>query len=120
MFNMFKILPVCAFVAGMALVSVTNGTTKAPTSNNGPQDTYEWFQISGTHSQSTAVPPTDAVYIGPGATIPAGDYEECDGSLNQCVSGFNNNQTTLVGGERVLNGSQTPAPAAAAASLLKD
>lgn|GEM_PF-1282762 len=89
-----------------------SGLKKHENTANAKQASLRWFQISGSHAPGTAVPPADATYLGEGTTPPPAD--ECpDGTNNQCISGFNTNQTMVVNGNRMLNGSQTPATVSA-------
>jgi hypothetical protein len=62
-----------------------------------------WFQISGTLSETDAVPRTNTVeYLGHSETAPS---IGCSATNYQCVSGFRDDQ---VSGEELIDDSQVP------------
>ncbi|MDR2272766.1 MAG: hypothetical protein LBF27_17790 [Sphingobacterium sp.] len=73
---------------------------------NPKQEPLHWFQINGSYTDSQAVTPSNASYINSDATPPTGTG--CSGTAYQCVSRFKESQTIVVGGVRMLNGSQIP------------
>ncbi len=94
-------------IAAIALVFMVTILTFAFTKKEANRASLRWFKISGVHAPATSVPTADAVYIQTSVNPPSGP-DDCDGSTNQCVSGFNTSQTAASGSSYVLNGSQTP------------
>jgi hypothetical protein len=68
-------------------------------------DDLKWFSISGSISATSDTPSANATYL-TGDDGPTPPDSECDGSGNQCVSGFESSQVNSM--TEKLIGTQTP------------
>ena len=57
---------------------------------NSKRDGLEWFAIANNHLPGAAVPSADATFLNEGDAPIGGP--DCEGSTDQCVSGFNSTQ----------------------------
>lgn len=105
--NWLRAIGVLTLALGMFYVVKAMDHNTLKTSE--PEELH-WFQIDGAYTDTDAVSPSNASYINSNPIPPAGTG--CNGTAKQCVSGFLESQTVVVGGVRMLNGAQTPAEVA--------
>jgi hypothetical protein len=81
-----KFLGFAAIAVALGVSAFTVPSTKA----SNKFTTYKWFKIAPGIAQNAQVPAADAMYLGTGTSAPSDP--DCDGSTNQCVSGFTTTQ----------------------------